>query len=151
MCRVSIICPRQEALADMRRITGVLDPSDENHNFIGQRETLRPVSMFRHPDGCIMLCYNGKLAQDSIKLKLLIWRECLEIAFYIDKKGRRIRSDWIINWEGHPTAFAFRYPYIVAFDSSFIEIRHVNTVSASLRSRKQKDIFDSSCIPTRET
>ncbi|GAN06050.1 CNH-domain-containing protein [Mucor ambiguus] len=89
-------------------VQSVLDPSDENHNFIGQRETLRPVSMFRHPDGCIMLCYN-------------------EIAFYIDKKGRRIRSDWIINWEGHPTAFAFRYPYIVAFDSSFIEIRHVNT------------------------
>ncbi|EPB83282.1 hypothetical protein HMPREF1544_09982 [Mucor circinelloides 1006PhL] len=89
-------------------VQSVLDPSDENHNFIGQRETLRPVSMFRHPDGCIMLCYN-------------------EIAFYIDKKGRRIRSDWIINWEGHPTAFAFRYPYILAFDSSFIEIRHVNT------------------------
>ncbi|KAF1804767.1 hypothetical protein FB192DRAFT_1273896 [Mucor lusitanicus] len=94
-------------------VQSVLDPSDENHNFIGQRETLRPVSMFRHPDGCIMLCYN-------------------EIAFYIDKKGRRIRSDWIINWEGHPTAFAFRYPYIVAFDSSFIEIRHVNTVSAMI-------------------
>ncbi|KAL7312851.1 RHO1 GDP-GTP exchange protein 2, variant 2 [Mucor circinelloides] len=89
-------------------VQSVLDPSDENHNFIGQRETLRPVSMFRHPDGCIMLCYN-------------------EIAFYIDKKGRRIRPDWIINWEGHPTAFAFRYPYILAFDSSFIEIRHVNT------------------------
>lgn len=57
--------------------------------------------------------------------------KCLEIAFYIDKKGRRIRPDWIINWEGHPTAFAFRYPYILAFDSSFIEIRHVNTVSCS--------------------
>ncbi|KAK4519709.1 uncharacterized protein ATC70_009949 [Mucor velutinosus] len=89
-------------------VQSVLDPSDENHNFISQRETLRPVSMFRHPDGCIMLCYN-------------------EIAFYIDKKGRRIRPDWIINWEGHPTAFAFCYPYIVAFDSSFIEIRHVNS------------------------
>lgn len=38
---------------------GVLDPSDENHNFISQRETLRPISMFRHPDGCILLCYNG--------------------------------------------------------------------------------------------
>ncbi|KAI8636087.1 CNH domain-containing protein [Parasitella parasitica] len=89
-------------------VQSVLDPSDESHDFIGQKETLRPVSMFRHPDGCIMLCYN-------------------EIAFYIDKKGRRIRSDWIINWEGHPTAFVFRYPYVLAFDSNFIEIRHVNT------------------------
>lgn len=49
------------SLADTLGGLGVLDPSDENHNFIGQRETLRPVSMFRHPDGCIMLCYNGKL------------------------------------------------------------------------------------------
>ncbi|CEP19415.1 hypothetical protein [Parasitella parasitica] len=89
-------------------VQSVLDPSDESHNFIAQKETLRPVSMFRHPDGCIMLCYN-------------------EIAFYIDKKGRRIRPDWIINWEGHPTAFVFQYPYVLAFDSSFIEIRHVNT------------------------
>lgn len=40
---------------------GVLDPSDENHNFITQRETLKPVSMFRHPDGLILLCYNGKI------------------------------------------------------------------------------------------
>lgn len=34
-----------------------------------------------------------------------------------------------MRWEGNPTAFAFRYPYIVAFDSSFIEIRHIDTVS----------------------
>ncbi|KAG2229535.1 hypothetical protein INT48_006926, partial [Thamnidium elegans] len=89
-------------------VQSVLDPSDENHNFITQRETLKPVSMFRHPDGLILLCYN-------------------EIAFYIDKKGRRVRTDWIIHWEGHPTSFAFHYPYILAFDSSFIEIRHINT------------------------
>ncbi|KAG2210516.1 hypothetical protein INT47_002458 [Mucor saturninus] len=89
-------------------VQSVLDPSDENHNFISQRETLKPVSMFRHPDGYILLCYN-------------------EIAFYIDKKGRRVRSEWVIHWEGHPTAFAFQYPYILAFDSSFIEIRHINS------------------------
>lgn len=40
---------------------GVLDPNDEHHNFVGQRENLRPISMFRHPDGCILLCYNGKV------------------------------------------------------------------------------------------
>ncbi|KAI9469053.1 MAG: CNH domain-containing protein [Benjaminiella poitrasii] len=89
-------------------VQSVLDPSDESHGFINQRETLKPVSMFRHPDGCILLCYN-------------------EIAFYIDKKGRRIRPDWLINWEGQPTAFAYRHPYVLAFDSSFIEVRHVNT------------------------
>lgn len=42
-------------------VQSVLDPNDENHNFISQRETLKPVSMFRHPDGYILLCYNGML------------------------------------------------------------------------------------------
>lgn len=33
-----------------------------------------------------------------------------------------------MNWEGTPNAFAFYYPYIVAFELSFIEIRHMITV-----------------------
>lgn len=53
----------------------------------------------------------------------------LEIAFCIDRKGRRIKPDWMIHWEGHPNAFAFYHPFILAFDSSFVEIRHVDTVS----------------------
>lgn len=89
-------------------VQSVLDPNDENHNFIKQRETLRPISMFRHSDGCILLCYN-------------------EIAFYIDKKGRRVRPEWTVYWEGNPTAFAFSYPYVIAFDNTFIEIRHIET------------------------
>jgi hypothetical protein len=44
-------------------------------------------------------------------------------AFYIDKKGRRAKHDFFIEWEGRPTSFALYYPYIIAFESSFIEIR----------------------------
>lgn len=33
----------------------------------------------------------------------------------------------MIHWEGHPTAFAFHYPYILAFEPSFIEVRHVGS------------------------
>lgn len=40
---------------------GVLDPSDERHYAITQRENLKPISMFRHENGNILLCYNGKL------------------------------------------------------------------------------------------
>ncbi|KAI8976067.1 CNH domain-containing protein [Pilobolus umbonatus] len=89
------------------RVQSVLDPSDERHNFINQRETLRPISMFRHPNDSILLCYN-------------------EIAFYIDKKGKRLRDEWLIRWEGSPSSFAFHYPYVIAFDASFIEIRHMD-------------------------
>jgi hypothetical protein len=62
-------------------------------------------------------------------VNLFLLTSTLEIAFYIDKKGRRVQKDWIIEWEGHPSSFAFFYPYVLAFDSSFIEIRHMNTVS----------------------
>ncbi|KAI9270465.1 CNH domain-containing protein [Phascolomyces articulosus] len=89
-------------------VQSVLDPNDESHHALLHRENIKPISMFRHPNGNILLCYN-------------------EMAFYIDKKGRRARSDWLIRWEGQPTAFALNFPYIAAFDSTFIEVRHMDT------------------------
>lgn len=86
--------------------------------------------MFRHPDGYILLCYNGNTIIIFLAVKDIRSNQMeIEIAFYIDKKGRRVRTEWMIHWEGYPTAFAFQYPYILAFDSSFIEIRHINSVS----------------------
>ncbi|KAI9280723.1 CNH domain-containing protein [Sporodiniella umbellata] len=83
-------------------VQSVLDPNDESHYFIKQREALRPISMFKCPNGNILLCYN-------------------------DRKGRRINPDWMICWEGQPSSFAFHYPYILAFDPTFVEIRHSDT------------------------
>lgn len=60
---------------------------------------------------------------------LYSFRYDIELAFYIDKKGKRVRKDWSISWEGNPTAFAFRFPYVVAFNANFIEVRHMDTVS----------------------
>lgn len=65
---------------------------------------------------------------DSMFLLLLI-----EFAFYVDKIGRRARNNWIIHWEGMPTFCALSLPYVIAFDPSFIEIRHVETVSFRLK------------------
>lgn len=53
----------------------------------------------------------------------------LEYAFYIDSKGNRLFNKFLIEWEGAPESFAFSYPFVMAFDSSFIEIRNVVTVS----------------------
>ncbi|KAI9475761.1 MAG: CNH domain-containing protein [Benjaminiella poitrasii] len=90
-------------------VQSVLDPNDESNNIIlQQHENMKPISMFRHKDGNILLCYS-------------------ELAFYIDKKGKRVRKNWSIAWEGNPTAFAFRFPYVAAFNSNFIEVRHMDT------------------------
>ncbi|KAG2178384.1 hypothetical protein INT44_001536, partial [Umbelopsis vinacea] len=51
----------------------------------------------------------------------------IEYAFYIDGKGRRKRPGFLIEWEGQPESFAFSYPYVLAFEPNFIEIRHMLT------------------------
>lgn len=50
-----------------------------------------------------------------------------DFSFFVNRNGWRARSDWKISWEGTPTSFALSYPYILAFESSFIEIRHLET------------------------
>lgn len=106
---------------------GVLDPTDEQNHIVLHKENMKPISMFKHQDGDILLCYNGKSSAYPHKRPALTF-SMSELAFYIDKKGRRAKNGWTMYWEGNPTAFAFRFPYIVAFDSTFIEVRHIDTV-----------------------
>ena len=73
----------------------------------------------------------------------------IEFAFYIDRGGRRSRKNFLVYWEGAPTSFgefcftfarvtqltsctiAFQYPYVLAFEPTFVEIRNVETGSMS--------------------
>lgn len=34
----------------------------------------------------------------------------------------------MITWEGNPVSFAYRFPYIIAFEPTFVEVRHMDTV-----------------------
>jgi hypothetical protein len=54
----------------------------------------------------------------------------IEFGFYVDQRGRWIRSSHIMEWEGEPDAFALSYPYLVAFEPGFIEIRNILSVSS---------------------
>ncbi|KAI9023021.1 CNH domain-containing protein [Phycomyces nitens] len=107
---ICVGCPKGFQMVDPNsaEVQSVLDPADERNRVIFERESLKPISMFRHKNGSILLCYN-------------------EFAFFIDKKGKRLREDWSIQWEGNPTTCVFRFPYVVAFDSTFIEVRHIDT------------------------
>lgn len=86
---------------------GLLDPADTSLDFVQRRENLKPIAIYRI-DGDFLLCYN-------------------EFAFYVNKNGWRARRNWIVNWEGNPTAFALFHPYVLAFEPSFVEVRHVET------------------------
>ncbi|THH00609.1 hypothetical protein EW026_g1971 [Hermanssonia centrifuga] len=56
---------------------------------------------------------------------------CLEFAFYVNKTGWRSRKDFMVYWEGVPTGFALQFPYVLAFEPTFVEIRHVQTGAMS--------------------
>ncbi|KAJ1914785.1 RHO1 GDP-GTP exchange protein 2 [Mycoemilia scoparia] len=108
--KLCIGCNRGFEVIDLASLNPqtLLDPVDESLNFVLKRDNVRPISFFRVQEGEYLLCYD-------------------EFAFYVNRNGQRARPNWIIHWEGEPTAFAFHYPYILAFDNSFIEIRHVES------------------------
>ncbi|KAI8143965.1 hypothetical protein BJV82DRAFT_610038 [Fennellomyces sp. T-0311] len=113
-----VTTPRGVIILDMRDSNKMFRPllnhDDPSLKFITVRErdhllpTRKRIVMFRTPEAQHILCYD-------------------EFAFYIDGQGNRIRHDFLIQWEGTPEAYAFSYPYIMAFDPSFIEIRNIFT------------------------
>ncbi|CAI2166629.1 18259_t:CDS:10 [Funneliformis geosporum] len=86
----------------------LIDPEDVSLDFVQKKENVKPIAIYRIAGRDFLLCYD-------------------EFAFYVNKVGWRSRPDWLITWEGSPTSFALRYPYVLAFEPSFIEIRHVET------------------------
>ncbi|KAH8093213.1 CNH-domain-containing protein [Cristinia sonorae] len=89
----------------------LLDPVDPSLEFVRKRENLKPLAIYRI-DNEFLLCYD-------------------EFAFYVNKTGQRSRKQFIVHWEGTPTGFAIHYPYVLAFEPTFVEIRHIETSSMS--------------------
>ncbi|CAD1779332.1 similar to Saccharomyces cerevisiae YGR070W ROM1 GDP/GTP exchange protein (GEP) for Rho1p [Maudiozyma barnettii] len=82
----------------------LLDPADTSLEF-ALRDTLKPMAIYR-VGNMFLLCYT-------------------EFAFFVNNQGWRKKDSHIIYWEGEPQKFAIWYPYILAFDSNFIEIRKI--------------------------
>jgi hypothetical protein len=102
---------------DSLHTQNLLDSTDSNLDFVVRKESAKALAIYRLTDGLFFICYNGSL------LSLLN----LEFGFFVGKNGRRERNNFLIRWIGNPSHFSFKYPYIFAFDGSFIEIRHLET------------------------
>lgn len=52
-----------------------------------------------------------------------------DLAFFADKHGDPIKHRYgdVIDWQGTARSVAHIPPYILAFDSNFVEVRHANT------------------------
>lgn len=83
----------------------LLDPADTSLEFVTTKEGLKPLEIDRI-NSDLLLSYSN-------------------FSFFINLNGWRVRPKWMIEWEGVPHAFALWYPYLLAFDSNFIEIRSV--------------------------
>lgn len=85
----------------------LLDQADTSLDFVARKENVKPIHIERM-NGEFLLNYS-------------------DFSFFVNRNGWRARPDWRISWEGNPNAFALSYPYILAFEPNFIEIRHVET------------------------
>lgn len=107
--KLCVGCTKGFEIVDLETLDtqGLLDPADSSLDFVHRKETVKPIAIYRI-DGEFLLCYD-------------------EFAFYVNKNGWRAKGNWIIHWEGNPTSFALHHPYVLAFEPSFIEVRHVET------------------------
>lgn len=119
----------------------LLDPEDSSLDFAREKRMIDIHCI----DGHFLLCYEGECkvdVQETSRLELTLasclllcfigsYQLFLEFAFYIDEEGHRFKGDWIVKWEGTPTAFALHYPYLLAFQSSLVEVRDVRTGTLS--------------------
>jgi hypothetical protein len=85
----------------------LLDQADTSLDFVARKEGVRPIHIERL-NGEFLLNYS-------------------EFSFFVNRNGWRARPDWRIDWEGLPQSFALSYPWILAFEPNFIEIRNIET------------------------
>ncbi|KAL0569562.1 RHO1 GDP-GTP exchange protein 2 [Marasmius crinis-equi] len=125
--KMCVGCSRGFEIVDLETLDtqGLLDPNDESLEFVRKRDNLRPIAIYRiHNE--FLLCYDGWCTFSVIELSSVAYA-ALEFAFYVNKTGRRSRKEFMVHWEGNPTGFALHEPYVLAFEPSFVEIRHIET------------------------
>lgn len=87
----------------------ILDEADPSLDFATQRESVTPLAIHRL-DKNFLLSYS-------------------EFSFLINGNGWRTKHDWGIFWEGNPQNIALFYPYLLAFEPTFIEIRDLESTT----------------------
>lgn len=87
----------------------ILDEADPSLDFATQRESVTPLAIHRL-DTNFLLSYG-------------------EFSFLINGNGWRTNHNWGIFWEGTPQNIALFYPYLLAFEPTFIEIRDLESTT----------------------
>ncbi|KAF7289464.1 hypothetical protein HMN09_01340400 [Mycena chlorophos] len=109
--RVAILCIKGFEVMDLGDFKSVTIPlrEDPRYSLLSKRcDACRPIGMFRSDEDGFLLCYN-------------------EFGVYVDKHGDPRRGGLPIEWEGSAERVALHSPYVLLFDSRFIEVRHIES------------------------
>ncbi|CAL1714491.1 unnamed protein product [Somion occarium] len=109
--KIVILCTKGFEIMDLVDFKSVTIPQREDPRLekLAKRcESCKPRGMFRSSKDEFLLCYD-------------------EFGLYVDRHGDPSRSIQTIEWEGTAEHVAWHPPYVLLFDTRFIEIRHVET------------------------
>ncbi|KAG9014371.1 hypothetical protein FRB94_012777 [Tulasnella sp. JGI-2019a] len=108
--KIAILCTKGFEIMDLTDFKSVTIPQRDDPRLasLAKRcESCRPMGMFRSSENEFLLCYD-------------------EFGLFVDRHGDPNRTNGVIEWEGTAERVAFHPPYVVIFDSRFIEIRHID-------------------------
>ncbi|KAF9466176.1 CNH domain-containing protein [Collybia nuda] len=108
--RIVVLCAKGFEIMDLNDFKSVTIPllDDPRVSLAKRCESCRPMGMFRSADDQFLLCYD-------------------EFGLYVDKHGDPGPSPVTIEWEGTAERVALHLPYVLIFDTRFIEVRHIET------------------------
>ncbi|KAI0675599.1 Dbl domain-containing protein [Trametes maxima] len=109
--KIVILCTKGFEIMDLTDFKSVTIPQRDDPRLekLAKRcESCRPMGMFRSSNDEFLLCYD-------------------EFGLYVDRHGDPSRPIGTIEWEGTAEHVAWHPPYVLLFDSRFIEIRYVDS------------------------
>ncbi|KAL2262251.1 hypothetical protein VTK26DRAFT_2001 [Humicola hyalothermophila] len=124
--KLCVACARGFEVVSLETLEtqSLLDQADTSLDFVARKEGVKPIHIERLM-GEFLLNYS-------------------EFSFFVNRNGWRARPEWRLDWEGTPQAFALSYPWILAFEPNFIELRHIENLSVHIVPHKNIRMLHSS-------
>ncbi|KAI1803724.1 CNH-domain-containing protein [Daldinia bambusicola] len=124
--KLCVACARGFEVVSLETLEtqSLLDQADTSLDFVARKEGVKPIHIERL-NGEFLLNYS-------------------EFSFFVNRNGWRARPEWRIDWEGTPQAFALSYPWILAFEPNFIELRNIESGAVHIVPHKNIRMLHSS-------
>ncbi|KJZ75946.1 hypothetical protein HIM_04770 [Hirsutella minnesotensis 3608] len=124
--KLCVACARGFEVVSLETLEtqSLLDQADTSLDFVARKEGVKPIHIERL-NGEFLLNYS-------------------EFSFFVNRNGWRARPEWRIDWEGTPQSFALSYPWILAFESNFIELRNIENGAVHIVPHKNIRMLHSS-------